>query len=85
LVRQPDQDSGFAGRIVGNSRIELNSRHFLGDRRAVRRAGRDDRTVGLRCKGKERQGRCQRIVGGCGGGIVGGEVDTLETRRIGGI
>jgi hypothetical protein len=85
LVRQPDQDASFADRIVGNARIELNSRHFFGDRRAVRRAGRDDRPIGLRCKGEERQGRCQGIVGGCGGGIVGGEVGTLETRRIGGI
>jgi len=36
LVRQPDQDSGFAGRIVGNARIELNSRNFLGNRGAGR-------------------------------------------------
>jgi len=37
LVGQPDQDPGLAGWIVGNARIELNARYWLGDCRAVRR------------------------------------------------
>ena len=83
LVRQPDQDPGLAGRIVGDARIELDTRHFLGDRRAVRRAGRDDGAVGLRRKGEGREGRGQGIVGRRGGGIVCGEVGALEAIGVG--
>ena len=82
VVGQPQQEPALAGGIVGQARLELEAGHHPGDGRAVRRVGGDDVAVGLGGEG-ERRHAGERVVGGRGGGIGGGEVRALHAAGVG--
>ncbi len=81
VVRQAEQEAGLAGRVVGEATRDLEAGHGLRDRRAVRRARRDDGSVGLRREGPRRQ-TGDRVVRRGGRRVVGRQVGAGDARDV---